>query len=126
MRAARRSIVSSDRQRLLVERARGLRQFSTASERKLWQALSGEQCGVSFRRQVPLLGRFIADFFAPSVGLVVEVDGSVHERTRRADARRDEVLRRVGYHVLRVDAEVVLGDLELAAAIVRAAVEQLR
>jgi very-short-patch-repair endonuclease len=126
MQAARRSTVSSGRQRLLAERARALREFPTVSERKPWLALSGGQLGVSFRRQVPLLGRFIADFFAPPLRLVVEVDGSVHERTRRADARRDEKLARLGYHVLRLDAELVLRDLPAAVARLREAVEGLR
>jgi very-short-patch-repair endonuclease len=80
-----------------------------------------------FRRQVPLVGSaFIADFFAPALRLVVEVDGSAHEHRRRADARRDEKLRRLGYHVLRVDAALVMRDLAGAVAFVRAAVERVR
>jgi len=54
-----------------------------------------------------------------------EVDGNVHERTRRADARRDEVLRRAGYHLLHLEAELVLRKPEAAVALVRAAVEGL-
>jgi very-short-patch-repair endonuclease len=54
------------------------------------------------------------------------VDGSAHERRQRADARRDEKLRRLGYHVLRVDAALVMRDWPRAVALVRAAVEQLR
>jgi very-short-patch-repair endonuclease len=98
------------------------------SERKLWAALSaGRMLGVVFRRQVPLAGSaFIADFFAPAFRLVVEVDGSAHEHRRRADARRDEKLRRLGFHVLRVDAALVMRDLQRALALVRAAVERLR
>ncbi len=81
------------------------RQAPTLSERKLWSALRARQLGVQFRRQVPLAGRYIADFFAPAVGLVVEVDGSSHIQRRQADARRDRVLGRLGYRVLRLDAE---------------------
>jgi very-short-patch-repair endonuclease len=51
--------------------------------------------GVAFKRQVPLGERYIADFFAPSVALVVEVDGGVHRCSRAADRRRDEKLRRL-------------------------------
>ncbi len=50
--------------------------------------LRSSQLGVAFRRQVPLLG-FIADFYAPSARLVVEVDGGYHARRVSADARRD-------------------------------------
>jgi len=55
--------------------------------------------GVAFKRQVPLR-RWIADFFAPSIGLVIEVDGGIHAFRRKADVRRDEGLRRLGYAVI--------------------------
>jgi len=76
------------------------RQAPTVSEQKLSSALRARQLGVQFRRQVPLAGRF-----------VVEVDGSSHELRRRADARRDRVLERLGYRVLRLDAELVMHAL---------------
>jgi very-short-patch-repair endonuclease len=94
----------------------------------LWNALSaGQVLGVVFRRQVPLVGSsFIGDFVAPALNLVIEVDGSAHEHRRRADARRNEKLRRLGYAVLRVDAAVVVRDLPAAVARIREAVERLR
>lgn len=52
-------------------------------------------------------GRFMVDFFAPEVGLVIDVDGGCHAAKRSADARRDEKLRRLGCRVLRLEAEVV-------------------
>jgi very-short-patch-repair endonuclease len=110
----------------LAARAHGLRSAPTLSEQRLWQALSGEQLGVAFRRQVPLGHRFIVDFFAPELKLTVEVDGSAHEHRRACDARRDDKLRRLGYVVLRLDAELVLRDLARAVARVRAEVERLR
>jgi very-short-patch-repair endonuclease len=76
--------------------------------------------GVAFRRQVPI-DRYIADFLAPAVGLVVEVDGAGHSLRRSADARRDRVLQRLGYRVLRVDAELVRGNLAKAVALIAAA-----
>jgi very-short-patch-repair endonuclease len=74
---------------------------------------------VSFRRQVALAGGYIADFFAPALRLVVEVDGGVHELTRRADARRDDRLRRLGCTVLRLEAQLVMRDLPAAVERVR-------
>ena len=97
------SPLGSSRAATLSARAPGLRRPPTASEAKLWLALSGKKFGVAFRRQVPLGDRFIVDFLAPALKLVVEVDGSAHERRRRADARRDEKLRRMGYRVLRLE-----------------------
>ncbi len=109
------------RQLELEQRAWANRRAMTPSELRLWSALKGRQLGVQFRRQVPLAGRYIADFCAPSVCLVVEVDGAYHEGRQRADARRDAVLRGLGYRVLRVDAECVMRSLAVAVARVRAA-----
>src|SRR5260221_12268842 len=91
--------------------ARQHRSCLTESEARLWSALKARQLGVSFRRQVPLGGHFIADFFAPSIGLVVEVDGAIHARKPGPDARRDLKLRRAGFRVVRVSTELVLRDL---------------
>jgi len=54
-------------------------------------------------------------------GLVVEVEGGYHARRRSADASRDRKLRRLGYRVIRLDAELVLRDLSAAVALIRAA-----
>ena len=106
---------------LLDERARGMRASLTPSEALLWARIRGRRLGVVFRRQVPLLGRFIADFLAPAERLVIEVDGGYHAEQARADARRDAVLARAGYRVLRLDAALVMRDIEAAVSRVRAA-----
>ena len=103
---------------LLATRAREMRFAPTASEERLWGAIRGRQLGVQFRRQVPV-GRYIVDFLAPEAWLVVEVDGGYHERRAAADARRGGALRRAGYRVLRIESEMVNGEL-------RAAVERIR
>ena len=105
----------------LVGYARRMLHAPTPSEEALWQALRNGALGVAFKRQVPLGARYIADFFAPSVGLVVEVDGGVHRNRHSADRRRDEKLRRLGYRVVRVDAVLVLRAVEAALAIIAAA-----
>jgi len=102
------------------ERARQMRKSLTWSEAALWRELSGSKLGVAFRRQV-CIGKYIADFAAPSVKLVVEVDGGWHERREAADARRDRELARAGWRVVRVSAECVEERLEKAVAKVREA-----
>jgi len=99
-------------------RARLLRSRPTPSEAALWEAVRGGKLGVWFKRQV-VLGDYIVDFVAPRVRLVVEVDGGYHSRRGAGDARRERVLRRMGYRVVRVDAEVVLGELHRAVAQLR-------
>ena len=93
----------------------------TPSEARLWSALKARQLGAQFRREVPLAGRYIVDFCAPSVRLVVEVDGACHASRPRADARRDAELCGLGYRVLRVEAALVMRDLPAVVALVRAA-----
>jgi len=81
---------------VLVERAHALRQEPTVSEAGLWAELSTGKLGVSFRRQVPVGHRYIVDFLAPTLKLVVEVDGTAHQHRGAGDARRDERLGRLG------------------------------
>jgi hypothetical protein len=70
-----------------------------AAEQLLWQQLRAGQLGVWFRRQVPLLGSCIVDFYAPAWKVVVEVDGGYHAEParRRADERRDAGSRKLAF-----------------------------
>ncbi len=112
--------VSSNRSQLLAQRAAEMRALPSASERALWSALCRRQLGVQFRRQV-VVGGYIADFAAPALKLIVEVDGGWHRGRERLDARRDRVLAKAGWRVLRLRAKLVLGDLPAAVALVREA-----
>jgi leucyl-tRNA synthetase len=116
---------SSKRSELLALRAAQMRSSLTASERALWGAISGKTLGTLFKRQVPIAGQFIVDFLAPKLRLVIEVDGLYHARRQRADARRDERLRRLGYRVLRVQAEDVMRELPTVIARIRAELRTL-
>ena len=107
-------------QALLGERAHFMRHNLTENGRVLWRRISGKQLGVAFRRQVPL-GKYIADFVAPSARLVVEVDDRSYELKHTADARRDRDLARLGYRVLRLPAELVRGNVEQAVTRIVAA-----
>jgi very-short-patch-repair endonuclease len=106
-------------------RARQLRSWLTPSEQLLWAAIRANRLGVQFRRQV-VIGRFIVDFLAPALRLVVEVDGGYHARREHADARRDAKLRRRGYRVVRVDAELVGKDLAAVLALLSAEIAALQ
>jgi very-short-patch-repair endonuclease len=86
----------------------------------LWLYLRGGQLGAWFRRQV-VIGRFVADFAAASVKVVVEVAGTAHARRAAADARPDRALARLGWRV-RLPALLVLQQQLEAVARVRTAV----
>ena len=75
------------------------------AEAALWAKFGARKRGVVFRRQVVVLGRYIADFLAPSVKLIVELVGIHPARRVSAGARRDEALRRAGYRVLQLEAQ---------------------
>jgi very-short-patch-repair endonuclease len=117
-----RSLVLPSHAVVIAGRAAGHRAAPTTTELLLWQALAGSRLGVGFRRQAPI-GRYIADFVAPSVKLVVEVDGACHLAPARvrADARRDRYLGKLGYRVLRVPAALVQQQLPEAVALIAAA-----
>ncbi len=100
--------------------ARELRRDQTDFECRLWARLRRKQIqGVQFYRQRPV-GQYIVDFYAPSVGLVVELDGSQHleERVSDYDARRTDFLRSVGLEVLRFGNEDVVEDLEAVVGVI--------
>jgi len=116
----------SPHQRSVIEgHARLMRHAPTRSEELLWRCgLSGRKLGVLFRRQYRI-GKYITDFAAPAVRLVVEVDGASHVGRERADERRDRALRRAGWRVVRLPAELVERELGVAVERVRQALRLL-
>ena len=95
-----------------VKRARSLRRKMSLPEVLLWQALRKRAGGYKFRRQFPT-DRMTTDFACLERRLIIEVDGEAHiygDQPRR-DASRDALLRRDGFHVLRIPARDVLSDM---------------
>lgn len=82
--------------------ARDLRRRQTPTEARLWAALRRDALGVPFRRQHPI-GPFVVDFCCLPRNLVVEVDGSVHDRedVREQDEWREAWLTGHGFRVVR-------------------------
>ena len=68
---------------------------------------------MQFYRQEPI-GHYIADFYAPAVKLVVELDGPQHLEHGQAkdDAQRTRVLEQQGLQVLRFDDRQALLQTE--------------
>ena len=92
-----RSTRHNHRAQQLEERADRMRHEPTPSEALLFESVRGGRLGVAFRRQVPVLGKYIADLLVPELRLIVEVDGGYHQQRAEADARRDRALARAGY-----------------------------
>ena len=93
-------------------RARALRLDMTEAERRVWQVSRSRQMqGHKFRRQVPI-GRYIADFVCHEARLIVEIDGSQHDRSSRREAERTEFLQNEGYRILRFWNNEIAANLD--------------
>jgi very-short-patch-repair endonuclease len=96
----------------LLELAKQMRREMTPAERALWQELRVDRLnGLNFRRQ-QVIDDFIVDFYCHSAGLVVEVDGPIHEQQHDHDTARDEMLANRGLRVLRVTNDEILHKLD--------------
>ena len=96
----------------LKQKARLLRANMTDAEQRLWHHLRRKQLfNVQFLRQLPI-GEYIVDFHAPTVQLVVEIDGSQHMNNDAIayDSSRTIHLESLGMHVLRFDNLQVLNE----------------
>ncbi len=103
---------------------RRLRNEMTEEEKRLWHHLRANRLdGIHFRRQ-QIIDGFIVDFYCHSVGLVIEVDGEVHESQVAYDAERDAILKARGLKVLRISNERVRIDLDGVLELIRAFIER--
>jgi very-short-patch-repair endonuclease len=84
----------------------------TLPEVLLWRALRRKAVdGLRFRKQHPM-GGCVLDFYCPSAGLAIEVDGLAHDMGENParDIRRDAGLASRGVRVLRIPAADVLDE----------------
>lgn len=121
MDATKIGIVMSRKDAEKKERAKQFRREITPAETALWQHLRTNKLdGLHFRRQ-QVIGGLIADFYCHEVGLVVEVDGAVHDTQTDADQERDRILTARGLHVLHLTNTQVLRELPACLHAIRAA-----
>jgi len=105
--------------RKLQQAAQDLRRSMTPAEHALWQRLRANRLnGLHFRRQ-HVIDWFVVDFYCHGAGLVVEVDGDVHDRQPGHDAERQQMLTARGLRVVRFTNDQVLNDID-------SVVEQIR
>jgi very-short-patch-repair endonuclease len=107
--------------RTKVQRAKDLRRDMTPSEARLWQRLRRNQLGgLHFRRQ-QIIDGFIADFYCHAAGVVIELDGPIHERQADYDRERDRVIAARDLLVIRIRNAEIDTDLDLLLARIHAA-----
>jgi very-short-patch-repair endonuclease len=101
-----------------LQRAKELRREMTPAEKVLWEELRANKLGVHFRRQQVIQG-FIVDFYCHKAGLVVEVDGDVHDLQKEEDERREKVLSEMGLRVVRFRNDEVMRGLSAVVGKIR-------
>ena len=111
--------------KLLLEKAKEMRQKPTDAEALLWNYISGGRLGVHFRRQHPVFD-YIPDFVCLSYRLIIEIDGGYHldgEQPEK-DAERTKHLAEQGFTVLRFTNEEVLHDTDEVIDAIGDAIDQ--
>ena len=109
--------------------ARQLRKDQTEAEKFVWHRLRNRRFqGIKFTRQFILSYKdhklqsqyFIVDFYCHEYCLVIEIDGIYHEFQLAEDKERDEILRLMGFTIIRFSNEDVLNNWkEVALALKR-------
>ena len=85
-----------------IELRRQLREGMTEPEKLVWLRLRGDQLGHRFRRQFGV-GRYILDFYCPTLRIAVEIDGDSHAgpEAEAYDRIRDDYLKSLNIVTLR-------------------------
>jgi very-short-patch-repair endonuclease len=96
----------------LKQRAKELRKAGNLSEVLLWNRLKRKQfLDLDFDRQ-KIIGNYIVDFYCPTLGIIIEVDGSSHDDKIEYDEIRDEYLKGLGLSVIHILDRDIKNNLE--------------
>ena len=63
---------------------------------------------------------FIVDFYCHKAGLVIEVDGDIHDLQKEEDERREKVLSEMGLRIVRFGNDEVGRDLSAVVGKIKA------
>jgi len=78
-----------------------------------WKHVNKKQFyGIDFNRQY-VIGNYIADFYARSLCLVIEIDGSSHNEKMYYDSERDLYMQSLGLKVFRTTDYDVMNNLDI-------------
>lgn len=88
--------------KLLIQRTKELRKAGNLTEVLFWQIFKDKnKLGFDIDRQV-IIGNYIADFFIPELGLVLEIDGSSHNNKANYDLERDTYMQSLDLKIVRI------------------------
>ena len=103
----------------LKDRAKALRKAGNFSEVVFWKEVRNKSFwNIDFDRQ-RIIGNYIVDFYVKALGLVIEIDGKIHNFQEDYDEKRELFLKNLGLKIFRIsttkmkyDTENVMKDLE--------------
>jgi very-short-patch-repair endonuclease len=103
----------------LKDRAKALRKAGNFSEVVFWKEVRNKSFwNIDFDRQ-RIIGNYIVDFYVKALGLVIEIDGEIHNFQEDYDEKRELFLKNLGLKIFRIsttkmkyDTESVMKDLE--------------
>jgi very-short-patch-repair endonuclease len=96
----------------LKSRAKALRKAGNFSEVVFWKEVRNKSFwSIDFDRQ-RIIGNYIVDFYVKALGLVVEIDGEIHNFQEEYDEKRETYLKELGLKVFRISTIKMLHDTE--------------
>ena len=108
--------------------ARELRKNVTNAEALLWGYLRDRRMeGIKFRQQHPIL-RYIVDFYAHELKLVIEIDGNVHldDMQARTDQLKRRHLEEHDIWLIRFTNNDVINKTDMVLSAIRKKVNELK
>jgi very-short-patch-repair endonuclease len=95
-----------------------LKANQTSAERKFWERVKAGQIPALEFEQQKIIQGWIVDFYSPSVNLIIEIDGTSHDKreAKKLDALKDGQRQKADYTVLRFSNFEVKHFLEICIA----------
>ncbi|WP_333808047.1 endonuclease domain-containing protein [Flavobacterium sp.] len=96
----------------LKSRAKALSKAGNFSEVVFWKEVRNKSFwNIDFDRQ-RIIGNYIVDFYVKALGLVVEIDGEIHNFQEEYDEKRETYFKNLGLKVFRISTTKMLFDTE--------------
>jgi imidazole glycerol-phosphate synthase subunit HisF len=111
----------------IFENAEFLRKNMTHEEKLLWFYIMNNQLGYKFRRQHPIW-MYIADFYCHELKLVIEIDGSIHNRedVKANDTIRENDLIDFGIKVIRFTNDEIKCAVDKVISDIKITIESIK
>jgi len=108
-------------------KSKEFRKNPTEAEKKLWHYLRNRKCdNIKFLRQYQIVFNYmgqnhyyICDFYCAEYKTIIEIDGGIHILQKERDKARENILKEIGYSVLRFTNDEVINNIEKVLSEIR-------